>query len=294
MTTAERLWSRRAALSAAGAAALPLSAAAQDLPWRLPKLRGARVHHHHIAYYEMGSGPPLVLVHGMSGSPALEWGRVMTPLSRRYRVIAPFQIGFAPSDQPAGLAYDAATFVDSLGGLLSLIGAANATLIGESFGGWVVAQYALRQQRQSVWKQSLPPISRLVIVDGAVQVRPSQGRDGAQQSINHPDVAKLAHTFYGSQPAADNGAVTRAAAPHILAQQVTDAELKTLEIPTLVIWGREDRLIPVEDGRHVASRIPGARTVIIGDCGHIPAVEQPRAFLGALGGFLGQSLEALS
>ncbi len=260
----------------------------------MPKLRRARVHHHHIAYYEIGAGPPLVLVHGMSGSPALEWGRVMTPLSRRYRVIAPFQIGFAPSDQPAGLAYDAATFVDSLGGLLSLIGAENATLIGESFGGWVVAQYALGQQRQSVWKQTLPPISRLVIVDGAVQVRPSQGGDGAQQSINHPDVAKLAHAFYASQPAADNGAVTRAAVPHILAQQVTDAELKTLKIPTLVIWGREDRLIPVEDGRHVASRIPGARTVIIGDCGHIPAVEQPRAFLGTLGGFLGQSLEALS
>ncbi len=294
MRTADGLWSRRAALAGAAASVLAPAARAEDLPWRLPKLRRAKVRHHHLAYYEMGSGPPLVLVHGMSGSPALEWGRVMTPLSRRYRVIAPFQIGFAPSEQPAGLAYDAATFVDSLGGFLSLVGAQNAILVGESFGGWVAAQYALRQPRQSVWTQTLPPISHLVIVDGAVQVRGGPSSDGAQQSINHPEVGKLAHDFLVSQPTADNSAVTKAAVPHILAQKVTDAELKTLKTPTLVIWGREDRLIPLEDGRHVASQIPGARTVIIGDCGHIPSVEQPRAFLGALGGFLGQPLETLS
>ena len=294
MTRTQLHWTRRVAISAAGAALLAPAAHAQDLPWRLPKLKRAKVRHHHIAYYEMGSGPPLVLVHGMSGSPALEWGRVMTPLSRRFRVLAPFQIGFAPSDQPTGLAYDAATFVDYLGSFLSLLGAEGATLVGESFGGWVVAQYALRQPRQSVWNQALPPISRLVIVDGAVQVHAAPGGGGDQQSINDPDVSKLAHDFFVGQPAANNSAVTKAAVPHVLAQNVTDAELKTLKTPTLVIWGREDRLIPLEDGRHVASQIPGARTVVIGNCGHIPSVEQPRAFLGALGGFLGQSLEILS
>ena len=297
MTPFQGHWTRRAALAAAGAAAmipaaLPGSARALDLPWRLPKLRRVRVHRHEVAYYETGSGPPLVLVHGMSGSPALEWGRVMTPLSRKFRVIAPFQIGFAPSDQPADLAYDAATFVDYLGGFLNARGAENATLVGESFGGWVVAHYALRQGQKSAWKQELPTISHLAIVDGAVQVR--AGPDGAQQSINSPEVAKLAHDFFVSQPAADNSLVTKAAVPHILAQAVTDAQLKSLKIPTLVVWGREDRLIPVADGRHIASQIPGARSVIIGDCGHIPSVEQPRAFLGALGGLLGQPLENLS
>ncbi len=287
-------WTRRAVLAAASAAAMAPAAHAEDLPWRLPKLRRARVHHREIAYYELGSGAPIVLLHGMSGSPALEWGRVMTPLSRRFRVIAPFQIGFAPSEQPAGLAYDAGTFVDSLGGFLSLLGAEGATLVGESFGGWVAARYAVRQPLQSVWRQTLPPISRLVIVDGAVQVLGGPGGDGAQQSINSPAVAKLAHDLLASQPAADNSLVVKAAAPYLLAQKVTDAELKALRIPTLVIWGREDRLLPLADGRHVASQIPGARTVVIGDCGHIPSVEQPRAFLGALGGFLGVPLELLS
>ncbi len=298
MTDPPSGWTRRATLMAAAAAlsveALPEAAAALDLPWRLPKIRRAKVHHHQIAYYEMGAGPPLVLVHGMSGSPALEWGRVMTPLSRRFRVIAPFQIGFAPSDQPADLAYDAETFVDYLGGFLGAVSADNATLVGESFGGWVVAHYALRQGQKSAWKGRLPPISHLAIVDGAVQVHPGPPGDGGQQSINSADVGKLAHDFFKTQPKADNSLVTTAAVPDIQAQQVSDAQLKTIRTPTLVVWGREDRLIPLADGRHVASQIPGARSVIIGDCGHIPSVEQPRAFLGALGGLLGVSLETLS
>ena len=296
MTALSARWTRRAALAAAGAAVLTPAALAEDLPWRLPKLRHAAVHRHQMAYYEMGSGPPLVLVHGMSGSPALEWGRVMTPLSRRFRVIAPFQIGFGPSDQPADLAYDAATFVDYLGDFLIARAAENATLVGESFGGWVVAHYALRQGRQSAWKQTLPPISHLVIVDGAVQVHPGPPRadGGAQDSINSPAVGKLAQEFFVGQPAADNSLVSKAAGPNVLAAPVTDAELKTLKTPTLVVWGREDRLLPVDDGRHIARQIPGARSVIIGDCGHIPSVEQPRAFLGALGGLLGVTLETLT
>jgi pimeloyl-ACP methyl ester carboxylesterase len=286
-------WTRRAALAGAAAtAALPRMVRAEDLPWRLPELRRVKVHGHEIAYYEMGSGPPLVLAHGMSGSAALEWGRVMTPLARKFRVIAPYQIGFSPSDQP-DLAYDAATFVDHLGGLLAARSAEEATIVGESFGGWVVAQYALRQGGRSSWKQALPRISRLVIVDGAVQVHPLPPKP-PEASINSPEVGKLAGAFFASQPKADNSKVTKAAGPHVLAQQLTDAELTSIKVPTLVVWGAGDQLLPMSDGRHIASQIPGARSVIIDDCGHIPSVEQPRAFLGALGGFLGQPLEMLS
>ena len=77
----------------------------------------------------------------------------------------------------------------------------------------------------------------------------------------------------------------------MLAQAVPDEALKTLRTPTLVIWGQGDQLIPVDQGRHIAAQIPGARQVIIDDCGHIPSVEQPRAFLLALGGFLGARVE---
>ena len=291
MTHVSGHWTRRAAIAVGSAAALMGTARAEDLPWRLPKLRSVKVQGHQMAYYEMGDGPPLVLVHGASGSPALEWGRVMTPLSQKFRVIAPHLLGYGPSDQP-DLPYDAATFTDYLGGFLHARDAGGATLIGESLGGWVAAQYAVRQGQKTAWRQALPAISHLVICDGAVQIHPGDG-GGAQASVNNPDVAKLAHAFYLTQPAVDNSKVAQAVGPHVMAQQVSDTELKALKTPTLVIWGREDKLIPLDNGRHVAGQIPKARMAVIDNCGHIPSVEEPRAWLGALGGFLGVGLENL-
>lgn len=286
-------WTRRAAMAAGAATAFAAGAArAEDLPWSVPALKRVKVHDHDIAYFEKGSGPPLVLVHGGSGSPAFEWGRVITPLSRRFRVLAPYQIGFAPSDQP-DLAYDAQTFVDYLGGFMSALRAEGATMAGESFGGWVVARYALSQGGKSSWGQSLPRISHLAIVDGAVQIHPLPPKP-PEASINSPEVGKLAGAFFATQPKVDNSKVTQAANPHMLAQQLTDAELQSIKTPTVVIWGAGDQLLPVSDGRHIASQIPGARAVIIESCGHIPSVERPRAFLGAMGGLTGQSLENLS
>jgi triacylglycerol lipase len=228
----------------------------------------------------------------MSGSPALEWGRVMTPLARKFRVIAPCQIGFGPSDQP-DLPYDSATFVDYLGGFLHARAAEDAVILGESFGGWVVSQYALRQGTKTAWGLPLPRISRLVITDGAVQLPPGSGSGPEKPSINDPEVGKLAHDIYLTYPPADDSKVKMAVGPNILAQQATDDQLKSLKIPTLLIWGREDQLIPLDVGRHVAAQIPNSKLVIIDGCGHIPSVEQPRAFLGALGGFLGVGLETL-
>lgn len=277
-------WTRRAVLGAGIAATLARSAGAEELPWRLPKLRRIHVHDHYIAYYETGSGPPLVLIHGGSGSPALEWGRVMVPLSRRFRVIAPYLIGFGPSDQPQ-LLYDSETFVDYLGGFLNARAAHGATLVGESMGGWVVGHYALRQGQKSAWGQSLPRSSHLVFADGAVQVHPGDG-GGAQDSINSPAVAKLARDFYVTQPKVDNGVVLKALGPHMLAQQVSDDQLRRITTPTLVIWGREDKILPLADGRHIAATIPDARLVIIDNSGHLSPVEQPGAFVTALKAFL--------
>jgi pimeloyl-ACP methyl ester carboxylesterase len=281
-------WTRRAALAsiAAGiASAFAGNAPAADLPWRLPALRRTRVQGHRIAYFEAGSGPPLVLVHGGSGSPALEVGRVFMPLSRKFRVIAPYLIGFGPSDQP-DLPYDAATFVDYLGGFLTAVAAQNATIVGESLGGWVVGHYAVRQGGTSSWGQTLPKISHLVVVDGALQVHPGDG-GGAQDTVNDPDVARRAHEFYLTLPKVDNSKVTNALGPHMLAQPVTDEELKALQTPTLVIWGREDKLLHLDNGRHFAALIPGAHLEIIDRCGHAPSMEQPHAYLAAMGAFLG-------
>ncbi len=286
--SALRRWTRRAAIAAAAAGAATAFAAdlrAADLPWQLPALRRTRVNGHQIAYYEAGSGAPLVLIHGGSGSPALELGRVFMPLSRKFRVIAPYLIGFGPSDQPE-LPYDAATFVDFLGGFLRTTAADNATLFGESFGGWVVGHYAVRQGGKSSRGHRLPSISHLVLADAALQVDPGDG-GGAQDTINNPDVAKQAHEFYLTLPKVDNSKVLGSVGPHMLGEPVTDQQLQAIQTPTLVIWGREDKLLRLEHGRHYAAQIPGAHLEIIDNCGHAATMEQPGAFLTVLEGFLG-------
>jgi triacylglycerol lipase len=291
MTDPNHRWTRRAAVAGiAGtlASAVARQARAADLPWLLPELRHTRVNGHEIAYYEAGSGPPLVLIHGGSGSPALEFGRVFTPLSRTFRVIAPYMPGFAPSEQP-DLPYDATTFVDYLGGFLTASGAKRATLLGESFGGWVVGHYAARQGMKSSWGPRLPTISHLVLVDAALQVHAGDG-GSAKDTINDPEVGRQSYAFYMTLPKVDNTKVMTAVGPHMLSDPVSDESLEALHTPTLVMWGREDKLLPLDRGRHYASQIPNAHLEIVDACGHAPAMEQPHAFMAALGTFLGVSI----
>jgi len=253
---------------------------APQYPWRLPPARSVAVNGKTISYFEQGRGPTLVLVHGMSGSAAFEWGRVIGPLSRRFRVIAPYQIGFAPSDQP-DLPYDAATSVDYLGGFMAALDLANVTLVGESYGGWVVAHYAVAAGGRSAGRQQYPNISRLVIVDGAVHITAMPPKDG--RPVNDPAVTTQATEFFKTQPKVDNSVVTqRVFGGPIFKQPVTPAELARLTVPTLVIWGEQDELLPLEQGRKIAAEIPGARLDIIPSCGHIPPVEKPDTFVRLL------------
>jgi pimeloyl-ACP methyl ester carboxylesterase len=260
----------------------PRALAASDLPWELPALRTVQVGGQTIAYFEAGSGPPLVLVHGMSGSPALEWGRVIGPLSKRHRVIAPYQIGFAPSAQPADLAYDAPTFVDSLAGLLRALDVRRPILVGESFGGWVVGQYAVAQAAAGA---DLPKIKGLVIVDGAVGISSTDQVSPNAPSINDPAVMAQVRSAFAAQPRPDTTFVRPRAMPGISRAPVSAQALAAANLRTLIIWGEGDQLVPVSVGRNLAAAIPRSRLAIIPNCGHIPSVEQPVAFLRHLTAF---------
>jgi len=270
-------------LGLAAISQLSLAAGVSEYPWQLPKMRSVNVNGQKISYLEQGTGPVLVLVHGMSGSAGFEWGRVIDPLSRRFRVIAPYQIGFAPSDQP-DLSYDAATSVEYLGGFMATLDLKDVTLVGESYGGWVVAHYALAAAGRTSRDRHRPAIKRLVIVDGAVHLEgmpPAGGR-----GVNDPAVLKQAEGFWTTQPKVDNSLVTkRVFAGPIFKEAVRAEDLATLHVPTLVVWGENDELVPLEQGRRIAAEIPGARLAIVPNCGHIPSVEKPAAFVNLIEGF---------
>jgi triacylglycerol lipase len=96
-----------------------------------------------IVYYDLGSGPPVVLLHGLASQAMFDWAEVIMPLSQSHRVIALDQIGFGQSDKPV-VDYSIQTFVDFLGEFLRTIGVRQFALAGESLGGWIAASYTIQ------------------------------------------------------------------------------------------------------------------------------------------------------
>ena len=130
------------------------SSATQFVLPPLPELRSATVFGQKICYYDIGSGPPLVLVHGLGGD-ADQWAFCFEALSASHRVIALELLGFGRSDKPP-ITYRIAGFVEVLERFLAALGIARASLVGHSLGGWIVAAFALQFPRQ---------VDRLVLND---------------------------------------------------------------------------------------------------------------------------------
>lgn len=280
------------------ALACPAASPAPDLP----EPKSTVIFGQKIVYYDLGSGPTVVLLHGMGSSAKGDWGRCMLALAEHHRVIAPDQLGFGGSDKPF-IDYGIQTWVDFLGEFLRERKPGAFTLAGESLGGWIAAQYAIQAlgEVQTVGPSfALPKPDRLVLADAA-------GHLGLAKAIaenNGGSVASLASSkvllskvFYGEawhteQAVRDNFAFSLGKGDSwtiksfmtnpAIEREAVDDKIATITIPTLVVWGDHDGLVPLDDGRDYAAKIPHARLVIIGDCGHAPCIEDPRAFLAAL------------
>jgi triacylglycerol lipase len=114
-----------------------------------------------IHYFDMGSGPVVVLLHGL-GSRKDDWLPVLEPMAQKYRLLVPDQIGFGKSDKPL-LDYSVQTYVDFLNEFLRQLKVEKASLVGESLGGWIAALYVAEIGGGS----HLIPVEKLVLVDAA-------------------------------------------------------------------------------------------------------------------------------
>src|SRR5258708_7372678 len=112
---------------------------------------GARIH-----YLDAGSGPVVILLHGLGGSVS-NWAPTIAPLAQKYRVIVPDQIGFGKSEKPM-LNYRVGTLVDFLDGFYKQLGIQKASLVGNSLGGFTAAAYAIAHPEK---------VDKLVLVDAA-------------------------------------------------------------------------------------------------------------------------------
>src|SRR5262245_32946880 len=97
---------------------------------------------HRLHYLEAGSGPPLVLVHGLASSAARDWGRLLAPLARRYHVLAPDLPGFGDSERPRDADYSIPMQVEAVRAFMTASGVTRARVAGISMGGWIVCRLA--------------------------------------------------------------------------------------------------------------------------------------------------------
>lgn len=226
-----------------------------------------------------GAGPPLLWLHGAGGSDT--WSPAQDLLAQRFTVWAPAHPGFAGTPLPDWVrdVHDLAFhYVD----FLAAAALDQPTVVGISLGGWIATDLAVHRPDL---------VARLVLVD-ALGLRPATPMPDL--FIMEP-AAAMGVLFNGPPPMPPPGAdggdpmdmivrmyEEQAAAARIMWKRSYDPRLERrlhhLTMPTLVIWGSDDRLLPAEHGRRLAGLIPGARLEILDGVGHVVPLEAPDAF----------------
>src|SRR5438874_1650383 len=248
-----------------------------------------------IHYFDIGSGPVVVLLHGL-GSRKDDWLPVLEPMAQKYRLLVPDQIGFGKSDKPL-LDYSVQTYVDFLNEFLRQLKVEKASLVGESLGGWIAGLYVA----EIVEGGHLIPMDKLVLVDAA-----GLKQDAPIPNLNPSSLATMRGVmeavFYDTswlneealrkiftdQLAVHDGYTVRSFLGNpMIATERLDDRIGKLKTPTLVMWGKQDKLLPMALGERYAAGIAGAKLVSFDKCGHVPPIEKTDEFVAAVTAFLG-------
>jgi pimeloyl-ACP methyl ester carboxylesterase len=262
-----------------------------------------------IACLEAGQGTALVLLHG-EGDSAASWRPVMPELAKLHRVYAPSLPGHGDSDKPS-VDYTPEFYARFVRDFLRAIGADRAILVGHSLGGLVSMRFALQEPGRvgalvlvdsSGLGRTVNPVLSLLSLPGVRHVAGAWTRTelGALQrplvrsalQFAKPsraprewlaDQRRLARTpgFVDAFLTTNRRVVGPLGQRHILVD-----ELHRLTMPTLVVWGARDAVVPVRHARAAGGRLPQGELVVIPDAGHAPHVERPREFIAALQAFL--------
>jgi pimeloyl-ACP methyl ester carboxylesterase len=280
------------------------------------ELRELTLHGHRMAYRMAGSGPVVMLLHGITSSSAT-WERVLPYLARRFTVIAPDFMGHGESAKPRG-DYSLGAHASAIRDLLLALGHERATFVGHSLGGGVAMQLAyqfpercerlvlvdsggLGREVSLVLRAATLPGSDYVlpwlvnsyVLDAGRTAGRLLGRLGLRVGT---DAGEMAH---GHASLADREA--RAAFIHTLRTIVepggqridaSDRLYLAQHIPFLIVWGERDSIIPVAHGRAAHEQVQGSRLEIFPDAGHFPQLDEPQRFLDVVCDFIDSTAPA--
>ncbi|WP_165617604.1 alpha/beta fold hydrolase [Klenkia soli] len=276
------------------------------------------MHGHTRAFVTAGSGPAVLLLHGI-GNSAQTWAGVVDRLAEHHLVIAPDLLGHGDSDKPRG-DYSIAGYANGMRDLLSVLDVERATVVGHSLGGGIAQQFAYQfpercERLALVSSGGLgPELSiglRLATVPGAEVVldvltdlptpwRACLGvlrRAGATVGWRRAeDLAEAGEALLELRDAEARAAFLRTlrSVADLRGQAVTalDRLYLAATLPLLVVWGTGDRIIPVEHARTVARAVPGARVELFDGAGHWPHLAEPDRFAAVLLDFLATTAPA--
>lgn len=273
--------------------AAPQRAASAQIPGATEKsvtVYGARIH-----YVEAGSGPTVILLHGL-GADVSSWAMTIGPLAKSYRVIALDQIGFGRSDKPM-LNYRVSTLVDFLDGFYKELKIDRASLVGNSLGGWTAAAFALAHPEK---------VDRLVMVNSA-GFKITEGFEPKIAAWLNPSTLDdtkqiLSLIFYNKQMFVNDAMAAQMLTRKVIANDgytvqrfidsimrgddMLDGRLSGVKHPTLVVWGRQDLLTPLAMGERFKKEIPNSQLLVFEKCGHVPQIEKAADFNAAVMRFL--------
>lgn len=260
---------------------------------------GVRLH-----YQEKGNGQPLILIHGYTAS-TIVWKEVFEPLAANFRVLAVDMKGFGFSAKPDG-DYTRRAQGELLVKLLDHLKIDRAILCGNSMGG-EISLNAARYHPQRVRALILVDSQGVTVEEAGSSVAPgftswpvvgpivtalaltsdSLVRDGLKK--NYVDKSKVTEEMIAAyyRPLKTRGGQLAAfRARQQALQQSIEPEVGKIALPTLILWGAEDEIIPVAAGRKLNSLIAGSRLAVFDRCGHLPQSEMPDRFLNELTSFV--------
>ncbi len=272
--------------------------------------RTVRIHGHDVSYRMAGEGPTVLLIHGIAGS-STTWRAVMPALAEHYTVIAPDLLGHGQSAKPRG-DYSLGAYASGIRDLLTVLEKERVTLVGHSLGGGVAMQFAYQFPE---WAERLvlvasgglgkevSPLLKAVTLPGAEYVLPLLLHPRIREAAEWPGtVAKrvgwhpgvnLTEVWRSYTTLTDRHAQmafvnTVRSVIDVAGQRVSahDRLYLASAVPTLIVWGDHDRIIPVAHAYRAAEAIPGARLEILEGAGHFLPWRDADRFLAVLEDFL--------
>ena len=272
------------------------------------------LHGQRVSYRTAGSGPALLLLHGIANS-SDTWARVAPLLSDHFTIIAPDLLGHGESATPRG-DYSLGAHASGARDVVTALGHERVTVVGHSLGGGIAMQFAYqfperterlvlvssgglgRDVHMLLRAATLPVAADYVLPALTSRRLVGLGRDVAGLLARvglrpSADIAVLARGFAELDNAGSRQAFlqTLRAVVEPGGQRVSANSRLTLAatLPSLIVWGKQDSIIPVAHGAAAHEAMPGSRFVVFEDAGHMPQEAQPHHFAAVLKEFVEQT-----